>query len=74
MDGGRDQEGLLGHSDEMGRAVASTGLWITLAGAVALLLIGVFGLIAGIKPAVWVAVVGGILSVGAGVLIRMRKR
>lgn len=63
-----------GHGDEAGRAVAATGLWITLVAAIALALIGVFGMMAGLKPAVWVAAVGMIISVGAAAALRFRNR
>ncbi|CAM5609897.1 hypothetical protein STENM327S_03000 [Streptomyces tendae] len=74
MDTGNDQGNTLDHGDEAGRAVAATGLWIALAAGVALVLIGAFGMVAGLKPAVWVAVVGVIFSIGVAVAIRSRNK
>ncbi|MHC8419269.1 hypothetical protein ACH121_05495 [Streptomyces sp. NB004] len=74
MDTGNDHGSLLGHGDEAGRAVAATGLWIALVAGIALVLIGVFGMVAGMKPAVWVAAVGVIISIGVAVAIRWRNR
>ncbi|WP_148663802.1 hypothetical protein [Streptomyces ambofaciens] len=73
MDRDRDRGSMLGHGDEAGRAVAATGLWITLVAAIALVLIGVFGVMAGLEPAAWVAGVGVIISIGAAVAIRSRS-
>ncbi|MFI6209872.1 hypothetical protein ACIBAI_26385 [Streptomyces sp. NPDC051041] len=74
MDTDRNQGSMLGHGDEAGRAVAATGLWITLVAAITLALIGVFGMVAGLKPAVWVAAVGVIISIGTAVAVRSRNR
>lgn len=74
MKAGRDQVSTLAPGDEAGRAVAATGLWIALVAALALVLIGVFGMLAGIQPAVWVAVVGLVISLGTVVAIRSRRR
>ncbi|MFJ7773480.1 hypothetical protein ACIQ1J_35140 [Streptomyces sp. NPDC097107] len=74
MDTGNDQGNMLDHGDEAGRAVAATGLWIALVAGIALVLIGAFGMVAGLKPAVWVAVVGVIVSVGVAVAMRSRNK
>ncbi|MFJ8195113.1 hypothetical protein ACIQ8D_36065 [Streptomyces sp. NPDC096094] len=74
MDTGNDQGSMLDHGDEAGRAVAATGLWIALVAGIALVLIGAFGMVAGLKPAVWVAVVGVIVSVGVAVAMRSRNK
>jgi uncharacterized membrane-anchored protein len=65
---------MLDHGDEAGRAVAATGLWIALVAGIALVLIGAFGMVAGLKPAVWMVVVGVIVSIGVAVAIRSRNR
>ncbi|WP_037680197.1 hypothetical protein [Streptomyces griseus] len=64
---------MLGHDDGAGRAVAG-GLWIALIASTALIVIGVFGVIAGLKPAVWVAVAGVIFAGGTALAIRSRRR
>ncbi|MFC8851523.1 hypothetical protein ACFT5D_00455 [Streptomyces sp. NPDC057144] len=74
MDAGNDQGNMLDHGDEAGRAVAATGLWIALVAGIALVLIGAFGMVAGLKPAVWMVVVGVIVSIGVAVAIRSRNR
>ncbi|MEV7224878.1 hypothetical protein ACFCX6_37380 [Streptomyces sp. NPDC056353] len=74
MDAGNDQGNMLDYGDEAGRAVAATGLWIALVAGIALVLIGAFGMVAGLKPAVWMVVVGVIVSIGVAVAIRSRNR
>ncbi|MCM3300754.1 hypothetical protein M4D73_21400 [Streptomyces pseudogriseolus] len=74
MDTGNDRGNVLDHGDEAGRAVAATGLWVALAAGITLVLVGAFGMVAGLKPAVWVAVIGVIVSIGVAVAIRSRDK
>ncbi|MDT6984036.1 hypothetical protein ACFSUJ_29235 [Streptomyces lusitanus] len=74
MDTGNDRGNVLGHGDEAGRAVAAAGLRIAVVAGIGLVLIGAFGMVAGLKPAVWVAVVGVIVSIGVAVAIRSRNK
>ncbi len=71
---GDDRGNVVDHDDEAGRAVAATGLWIALVAGIALVLIGAFGMVAGLKPAVWVTVVGVVVSIGVAVAIRSRDK
>ncbi|MGA5314365.1 hypothetical protein ACPCTK_09610 [Streptomyces pseudogriseolus] len=74
MDTGDDRGNVLDHGDEAGRAVAATGLWIALVAGIALVLIGAFGMLANLKPAVWVAMIGVFVSIGVAVAIRSRNK
>ncbi|GGY15812.1 hypothetical protein GCM10010358_79620 [Streptomyces minutiscleroticus] len=69
LDGGE----MLGNDDEVGRAVAATGLWVALIASIALVVIGVFAMLAGIKPGVWIIVAGLVLSAGMAAAIRFRR-
>ena len=67
---GDDRGNVVDHDDEAGRAVAA----IALVAGIALVLIGAFGMVAGLKPAVWVTVVGVVVSIGVAVAIRSRDK
>ncbi|MEV5438622.1 hypothetical protein AB0K80_21785 [Streptomyces sp. NPDC052682] len=73
MDAHRDRDNLLGPDDTAGRAVAATGLWIALIASLALVVVGLFGMVAGLTPAIWVSVVGVVLSLGTAVAMRARS-
>ncbi|KQX65493.1 hypothetical protein [Streptomyces sp. Root1310] len=69
-----DDGNMIGEGNPVGEATAAMGLWMALAGAVSLVVIGVVALVAGMSAGLWISVAGLLCTLAVGASLYFRRR